>query len=139
MGLSPQLINLMTIRERQRLEAHTTPRKRVEGGGAFTDALQASVAVSAPDAAPDAAGLVALTQSANADAVRRMAQEGVRVANPALAPENVLDPRRLVGRFLGERDLVLAAQRAPDSRYRNTPADDTSGDAATQANLRPVD
>ena len=134
-GLNPHLINLMTIRERQRLDAHTTPAKRVEGSGAFTDALKASMSASPPEATDP----VSAAATAKADAVQRMAQEGVSPERPGLTPNRILTPASLVGRFLSEQDLVMAAQRAPDSRYRNTPADDTSGDAATQANLRPVD
>lgn len=134
-GLNPHLINLMTIRERQRLDAHTTPPGRVAGEAAFTDALKESMAASAPESAE----LLAVANSAKADAVRRMAQEGVGLAKPSLTPDKILNPQNLVGRFLSEQDLVLAAQRAPDSRFRNTPAEDTSGETETRANLRPVD
>ncbi len=104
----------------------------------FTSALGESMATLPAAAAGEAEVLVAAS-TARADAVRHMAQAGADTVGPSLTAEKILSPRSLVSRFLGEQDLVLAAQRAPDSRYRNTPDDDTSGEAETQANLRPVD
>ncbi|MAF12519.1 hypothetical protein CMK11_18895 [Candidatus Poribacteria bacterium] len=137
-GLNPHLINLMTIRERQRLHAPAATSRRAEGATGFTSALGESMATSPAAAAGEAEVLVA-AGTARADAVRHMAQAGPDTVGPSLTAEKILSPRSLVSRFLGEQDLVLAAQRAPDSRYRNTPDDDTSGEAETQANLRPVD
>ena len=136
-GLNPHLINLMTIRERQRLDTPAAASKP-EGARGFALALDESVAP-APTASAAEAKVLAAAGAAQADAVRRMAQSGVGAVNPSLTPEKILSPHSLVGRFLGDQDLVLAAQRAPDSRYRNTPDDDTSGERETQANLRPVD
>ncbi|MBT3268320.1 hypothetical protein HN371_14280 [Candidatus Poribacteria bacterium] len=137
-GLNPHLINLMTIRERQRLDAPAAATRRPDGAPVFTSALDDSMAP-VPTAASGEAKVLAVAGEARADAVRHMAQSGTSAVDPSLTPQKILNPQNLVSRFLGEQDLVLAAQRAPDSRYRNTPDDDTSGERETQANLRPVD
>ncbi len=138
MGLNPHLINLMTIRERQGVHKPPAPASRASGSGEFTSALDKSIAADATLSTTEARAITSVAGDARADAVRRMAQEGSSASSPALTTEKILSAESLVGRFLSEQDLVLAAQRAPTSRYRNTPDDDTSGDQETQANLRPV-
>jgi len=136
-GLNPHLINLMTIRERQSVHKPPTPAPQGSGSGEFTSALNETIAAKAPLSADEARTVSAATD-ARAEAVRQMAQEGGNPANQSLAADRIISAQSLVGRFLSEQDLVLAAQRAPTNRYRNTPDDDTSGDLETQANLRPV-
>lgn len=137
MGLNPHLINLMTIRERQNV--HRPPASGVRAGGAaeFKSALKESISAEATLSVEEGRAISA-SSDARADAVRHMAQTGISAANPSLTAEKILSVQSLVGRFLSEQDLVLAAQSAPTSRYRNTPDDDTSGELETQANLRPV-
>lgn len=131
MALNTHLINLLSVRERQRLDgvkASTTGRTDAERS--FRQVLNESLATAtASEDGPDAAGVAQVDQ-------------GPRVATDTrtrTAADRVMNPENLVERFLSEQDLVLAAQRVPGNRFRNTPDDDTSGEQGVRANLRPID
>ncbi len=129
MVLNTHLINLLSVRERQRLEGvKTATADQAPAEHSFGQMLQETMATQAT-AATDTSRVAQVddTPRAIADAKQRV------------AAEHVMNPEHLVERFLTEQDLVLAAQRVPSNRYRNTPDDDTSGDQGVRANLRPID
>ncbi len=130
MALNTHLINLLSVRERQRLEgankaatADQAPAER-----SFGQMLQETMATQATAATEG-------SRVAQADDPPRV----ITNTKQRVAAEHIMNPEHLVERFLTEQDLVLAAQRVPGSRYRNTPDDDTSGEQGVRANLRPID
>jgi hypothetical protein len=130
MALNTHLINLLSVRERQRLEGVKTPTaERTETERSFGQVLAESLATaSVTDATEDSP----VTQI---DQAPRMAPD----ARARITAQQIMNPEHLVERFLSEQDLILAAQRVPGNRYRNTPDDDTSGEQGVRANLRPID
>ena len=123
MALNTHLINLLSVRERQRLEGVKTPTaERTETERSFGQVLAESLATaSVTDATEDSP----VTQ--------------IEQAPRRITAQQIMNPEHLVERFLSEQDLILAAQRVPGNRYRNTPDDDTSGEQGVRANLRPID
>jgi hypothetical protein len=103
------------------------------------EALEESLAAAAQES--DGDNLTEPQRLAVWDARRRLPPLTDAVQKPRTAAD-VVNPQRLqqryVGEFLQEHDLVLAAQRMPNSRYRTNPDDDTSGEIETTANVRPI-
>jgi hypothetical protein len=129
MVLNTHLINLLSVRERQRLDGvKTTTPDQALAESSFGQVLQETMA-SPPRAATDTSRVAQVDDPppATTDTKQRV------------AAEHIMSAGRLVERFLTEQDLVLAAQSIPGSRYRNTPDDDTSGEQGVRANLRPID
>lgn len=141
MGLNPHLINLMSLRERQRLDSMTSaPRGLSSGEASFAEALEQSLAaLNASET--DAENLSDTRRLLDLQAKRRMPHL-VDGAQRPLTTAQVINVQRLqqryVGEFLTEHDLVLAAQQTPASRYRTNPDEDTSGETETAANVRPI-
>ena len=129
MALNTHLINLLSVRERQRLEGvKTATADQAPAERSFGQMLQETMAT--PRTAVAEASSVAPVD----DPPRAVTDTKQRVA-----AQHIMSPGHLVERFLTEQDLVLAAQSVPGNRYRNTPDDDTSGEQEVRANLRPVD
>ena len=131
MALNTHLINLLSVRERQRLEGvKTTTTERTDAERSFGQVLKESLATATTtEKTTDAPRLTQVDQAPRA----------VTDARSRVAADRIMNPEHLVERFLSEQDLVLAAQRVPGNRYRNTPDDDTSGEQGVRANLRPID
>jgi len=140
MGLNPHLINLMSLRERQRLDTMTSaPRPLSPSEASFAEALEESLAA-AGTSETDAENLSEPRRLLDAQSQRRFPHlvDGVRPMNTAQMVNVQRLQQRYVGEFLTEHDLVLAAQQTPASRYRTNPDDDTSGETETAANVRPI-
>lgn len=141
MGLNPHLINLMSLRERQRLDSMTSaPHALSSGEASFAEALEESLAAQ-NTSETDAGNLSDTRRLLDAQAQRRLPQI-VDGAKRSLSVAQVINVQRLqqryVGELVGEHDLVLAAQQTPASRYRTNPDEDTSGETETAANVRPI-
>ena len=139
MGLNPHLINLMTVRERQNLDAlkSTTPSHSV-GEQSFSKTLREAFAVASSRSADSRNAAVTLRASRGEltqDNVRLPHVDAVQMATAA----QVMNPERLLKEFLSEQDIALAGHQMPTSRYRTNPDDETSGESGTRANLRPIE
>ncbi|MBM3215541.1 hypothetical protein FJZ36_11570 [Candidatus Poribacteria bacterium] len=138
MGLNPHLINLMSLRERQRLDSLApTPHPVASDGKSFSEALDETLATTM-----DPTGVTDRRRLSDMD-TRRLYPAGIDApVRRQMTPADIVSAQRLqqryVGEFLNEQDLVLAAQRTPDSRYRVNPDEDTTGENETQANVRPI-
>ena len=131
MALNTHLINLLSVRERQRLEGAKTPTAdQVPAERAFGQVLRESLAT-----AGEGPAVTEALRVAKVDEIPRVATD----TQQRIAADRIMNPEVLVERFLAEQDLVLAAQQVPGNRYRNTPDDDTSGEQGVRANLRPID
>ncbi|MAF09332.1 hypothetical protein CMK11_02680 [Candidatus Poribacteria bacterium] len=131
MALNTHLINLLSVRERQRLEGAKTPTaEKTPTERSFGQVLRESMAT--PGEGP---AVTEALRVAKVDEVPRVVTD----TQQRIGTERIMNPEHLVERFLAEQDLVLAAQQVPGNRYRNTPDDDTSGEQEVRANLRPVD
>lgn len=134
MGLNPHLINLMSLREQQRLQVTTsTPRLPSSGETSFAETLEESLAAAQTPPHPEGGNLSEARRFLDLQALRQTS---------SLPNLSTVNPQRLqqryVGEFAAEHALVLAAQQTPATRYRTNPDDDTSGETETAANLRPI-
>ena len=137
MGLNPHLINLMAVRERQRLE----PTRTAESAAAqaveersFAEALEESLR-----SAGQKTETSGFRETLESDIARQTPNIAEAETMPTVTAAQMINPDRLLRQFFNEHDLALAAQRLPDSRYRTNPDDDTSGEQETRANVRPID
>lgn len=133
MALSPHLINLMSLREQQRLHVTTSaPRTPSSVEASFAERLEESLAARPPKEA----------EGTSLSEARRLLDVPALRQTASLPASSVVSPQRLhqryVGEFAAEHALVLAAQQPPATRYRTNPDDDTSGETETAANLRPI-
>ncbi|GIX08073.1 MAG: hypothetical protein KatS3mg115_2476 [Candidatus Poribacteria bacterium] len=133
MGLNPNLIHLMTVRNQGQTEtapgstAPTTP----PASRSFQEVLEESLssAERAGEVSRAVLGSVAPSSEPvpSSDRVRRY------------PPSQVLSPERLLQKFVVEHDLVLAAQRTPEGRPRYGAEDDPNGERVRRSNLHPVE
>ncbi|MDA1192306.1 MAG: hypothetical protein O3A46_11570 [Candidatus Poribacteria bacterium] len=137
--LNPHLINLLSVREKQKLESTREMKPSVPPGAkSFTETLEESIAAgkTAPSSESSFSDAVKLAQD---DAARQIPEQIRNAAAPRLSSAQVMNPKNLLNRFIIEQDLLIAAQRLPDARYRINPDDDTSGEAEVAANIQPID
>ena len=139
MGLNPHLINLMSVRERQTLEAAkaSVPSQAV-GQESFSKTLREAFAVASSREA-DGRSLAVQVRAGQSE----LARENVAVPSvdgvKRAAPAQVMNPERLLKEFLSQQDVLLAAHQMPTSRFRTDPDEETSSESGTRANLRPID
>ena len=141
MGLNPHLINLMSVRERQGLEAlKTSTPSHAVGQQSFTETFKDAFAVASMRQA-DGQNLSSNIQLARNETIRENLDASSAETPRRTSPAQVMNPERLLKEFLTEQEQAgtLSAQRMPNGRYRTNPDDDTNGEAGTRANLRPIE
>ena len=139
MGLNPHLINLMSVRERQNLEAlkSSTPSHSVSAES-FSKTFKEAFAV-ASTRQTDNEGLVVSLRLSQTELTRENVDVPHVDAVPRTTAAQVMNPERLLKEFISQQDIALAAHQMPASRYRTNPDEDTSGESGTRANLRPIE
>ncbi len=139
MGLNPHLINLMSVRERQTLEAaKASAPSHAVGQESFSKTLREAFAVASAREADGPTVAVQLRAGQSELARDNVAVPSVDAVARA-APAQVMNPERLLKEFLSQQDVLLAAHQMPTSRFRTDPDEETSSESGTRANLRPID
>lgn len=140
MGLNPHLINLMSLREKQKLE-RLVPTQPTSVGKSFDEALEESLAALGANES-NGRNLSESQKLAEQEALRRVPSAEESRPKNAVNVASLMNPIRLQQRYtetLAEgQGLAIAAQRTPVGRYRVNPDDDTTGESETAANVRPI-
>lgn len=139
MGLNPHLINLMSVRERQSLAAvKSSTTTDAVGSRSFTKSFKEAFAVASARLA-DVSEVSAKLEIARGELARENLEIPQLRADRRMSPAQVMSPERLLKEFLSGQDVALVGHQMPGGRYRTNPDDDTSDEAGTQANLRPIE